>query len=154
MKSFAAAALSGLSFLSAVSAFPTVNVDVGLPDGFQPITRVEIQQRLASNATEADRIFVCTGEEFYGTCGMKVVDFDQCTTLDAPFYHNVGSFSPGNGGYCRITTSANSCTQEGDLFIEPPGVNNLRWYEDVNWGSNITSFECQNCEACQLKRRV
>ncbi len=152
MKSFSAFVAFALPLFATINALPAADA---LPEGFEPITRAEIFKRLDSSAANTlekrtpGGIFICTGENYSGTCGYKVQPFNQCIVLDSPYYHNIGSFGPDRGALCRLTTSAPTCTTHGDAFIQYPGTGNLRNYNGVNVGDYITSFLCQECTNCQ-----
>ncbi|OCL04904.1 hypothetical protein AOQ84DRAFT_299935 [Glonium stellatum] len=142
-----------LSMSTAVYALPTAS---SLPEGWQPISRDEILRRMETSTTASSPlekrtpggIYICTGANYSGTCGYAVQPFNTCIELTSPWYHNIGSFGPDQGALCRLTISAETCTAQGDAFVQYPGTPDLRNYNGVDIGDSITSFLCQECTAC------
>ena len=95
---------------------------------------------------------LCTGINFTGFCQTFVNDFNTCTQIPAPLRKSTGSFDPGHQALCRLTTTADSCTAHGDVFIDNGPINNLYWYNATgtpeNYGNSATSFLCQECTNC------
>jgi hypothetical protein len=101
------------------------------------------------------QVVICTGENSTGTCEAQQVEFNECIQLKAPYLNNVGSFSVAPGAFCRITYTADECTLHGDAFINPtPGAPTLHHFDDpatganIDAGSTMTSFKCQQCTTC------
>ncbi|OCL05642.1 hypothetical protein AOQ84DRAFT_224656 [Glonium stellatum] len=128
---------------------------VALPDGFQPITRDEILRRLAEPADSLQKrtvggIYLCTGENWSGTCGYAVQPVcysGQCDTaseiaahcviLTSPWLRNIGSFGPDAGA--TVFISNNGDCNEAVGSISNPGSADFFDYEG-GLGSQITSF--------------
>ena len=113
MKFNSAVGTALLSFIGLTHGLPTT---ASLPDGWTPIDSAEVQRRMAEPASEALQkrtvggIFLCTGENWSGTCGYKVQPVcytgqcktrsdvaAHCVTLTAPYLRNIGSFGPDAG---------------------------------------------------------
>ncbi|KAF2239645.1 hypothetical protein EV356DRAFT_528226 [Viridothelium virens] len=97
-------------------------------------------------------VTLCTGIGFTGFCQTFANEFETCTQIPAPLLKSTGSFNPGPQALCRLTTSADTCTPHGDLFIDNGPIDNLYWYngtgEFENYGNSATSFLCQQCTNC------
>jgi hypothetical protein len=65
------------------------------------LTSSAVLPNIAARAPGA--VLICTGENYTGTCTTVSVPFNECQTLIAPFFKDVGSFKPDTGTLCRIT---------------------------------------------------
>ncbi|KAF1942782.1 hypothetical protein EJ02DRAFT_488350 [Clathrospora elynae] len=105
-------------------------------------------------------VLICIGENYQYGCTIFVVPLNitnaKCQHLAPPYFHNVGSFKPSVGSFCRITYTRDSCTAHGDAFVNPtPGAPTMHTNftdpadgENVDVGSMMSSFLCQECLNC------
>lgn len=92
---------------------------------------LERAEDLEARAAQVDgHIYICTDDNFSGSCTNYGFTANQCSNFPSGFQDNISSVGPDKGWVCTLFINYDCNSNEGTYDVQNPGFSHLNYGND------------------------